>query len=126
MDIKQAIELVVVGFEGVGVMVLVIGTLLAFTVYVSSLLHPGNHSRAYQALRRDMGKAILIGLELLIAADIVRSVALDATFTSVGVLGLIVLVRTFLSWSLEVEINGTWPWQRARLPTPAPSETDEL
>ena len=125
MDIKQAIELVGVGFEGAGVMALVIGTLLAFIVYASSLLRPGNTSTAYQSLRRDLGKAILIGLELLVAADIVRSVALDATFASVGVLGLIVLVRTFLSWSLEVEINGTWPWQRARLPTPAPTETDD-
>jgi uncharacterized membrane protein len=126
MDIKQIIELVGVGFEGAGVMALVIGTLFAFTVYVSSLLRPGNTSAAYQVLRRDVGKAILIGLELLVAADIVRSVALDATFASVGVLGLIVLVRTFLSWSLEVEINGTWPWQRTRLSAPAPTETDEL
>jgi uncharacterized membrane protein len=126
MDIKHTIELIGVGFEGAGVMALVVGTLLASTVYVSSLFRPGNTSTAYQALRRDLGKAILIGLELLVAADIVRSVALDATFVSVGVLGLIVLVRTFLSWSLEVEINGTWPWQRARLPTPAHSETNEL
>ena len=125
MDIKQAMELVGVGFEGAGVMALVIGTLLAFTVYVSSLLRPGNTSTAYQALRRHLGKAILFGLELLVGADIVRSVALNATFASVGVLGLIVLVRTFLSWSLEVEINGTWPWQRARLPTPAPADPDE-
>ena len=125
MDIKHAIELVGVGFEGAGVMALVVGTLLAFTVYVSSLLRPGNTSTAYDALRRDLGKAILIGLELLVAADIVRSVALDATFASVGVLGLIVLVRTFLSWSLEVEIEGRWPWQRARLPTPAPADPDE-
>ena len=126
MNIKQAIELVGVGFEGAGVMALVIGTLSAFTVYVNSLLRRGKTSTAYHALRRDVGKAILIGLELLVAADIVRSVALDATFASVEVLGLIVLVRTFLSWSLEVEINGTWPWQRARLSTPAPTETDEL
>lgn len=123
MDIKQTIELVGVGFEGVGVMVLVIGTLIAFTVYISSLFRLGKTSTAYQALRRDLGKAILTGLELLVAADIVRSVVLDATFASVGVLGLIVLVRTFLSWSLEVEINGTWPGPRARLSTPDPTET---
>jgi uncharacterized membrane protein len=125
MEIKQTIELVGVGFEVAGVMALVIGTLLAFTVYVGTLLRPGDTSTAYQVLRRNVGKAILIGLELLVAADIVRSVALDATFVSVGVLGLLVLVRTFLSWALEVEIIGTWPWQHARLPTPAPRETDE-
>jgi uncharacterized membrane protein len=56
----------------------------------------------------------VLGLELLVAADIINSVAISPTFASVGVLGLIVLVRTFLSWVLEVEINGEWPWQRLR------------
>ena len=55
-----------------------------------------------------------VGLEFLVAADIIRSVAIDPTFQSVGVLGLIVLIRTFLSWSLVVEITGGWPWQRAQ------------
>ncbi len=126
MDIKHTVELVGGGFEVAGVIVLVIGTLFAFTVYLTSLLRRGNTPIAYHALRRGVGKAILMGLELLVAADIVRSVAIDPTFASVGVLGLIVLVRTFLSWSLEVEINGTWPWQRSRLREPAPSDTDEL
>jgi len=125
MDTKHAIELVGGGFEIAGVIVLVMGTLFAFTVYITSLLRRGNTSTAYPALRRDVGKAILMGLELLVAADIVRSVAIDPTFASVGVLGLIVLVRTFLSWSLEVEINGSWPWQRSRLQEPVPSDTDE-
>jgi uncharacterized membrane protein len=68
----------------------------------------------------------VIGLELLVAADIIRSVAVDPTFVSIGVLGLIVLIRTFLSWSLEVEINGSWPWQRARSASDAPADGSEL
>ena len=74
---------------------------------------------AYHDLRRDLGKAILVGLELLVAADIIRSVAIDPTFATVGVLGLIVLIRTFLSWSLEVEVNGRWLWQSSRSPNDA-------
>jgi uncharacterized membrane protein len=76
-------------------------------------------SVAYHDLRRDLGKAILVGLELLVAADIIRSVALDPTFATICVLGLIVVVRTFLSWSLELEVNGRWPWQSSRSPNDA-------
>ncbi len=101
MDIKHSIELIGFAFELAGVAVL-------------------GHLRLY------MGRSIVVGLELLIAADIVRSVAIDPTFTSVGVLALIVLVRTFLSWSLEVEINGEWPWQRSRLHKGEPANKDEL
>jgi len=61
--------------------------------------------------RRGLGRSILLGLELLVAGDIIRTVAIDPTFTSVGVLAVIVAVRTFLSWSLEVELQGRWPWQ---------------
>ena len=109
---KQIIELISASFEVAGVIVLVVGTLSAFTAYVSSLLRQGSTPTAYHALRQAVGKAILMGLELLVAADIIRTVAIDPTFLTVGVLGLIVLVRTFLSWSLELEIHGKWPWQR--------------
>lgn len=121
MDIKHSIDLVGIGFEVAGVLVLVFGTLFAGAVYIARALR--RERVAYQVLRRDLGKAILIGLELLIAADIVRSVAIDPTFVSVGVLGLIVLIRTFLSWSLEVEINGRWPWQHAQAQEPVPDDT---
>jgi uncharacterized membrane protein len=126
MDIKQIIELISVSFEVAGVMVLVIGTLYAFTAYTSGLLLRRNTPEVYHALRRDVGKAILMGLELLVAADIVRTVAIDPTFVTVGVLGLIVLVRTFLSWSLEVEINGAWPWHHSRLQQPASSDSGQF
>ena len=66
----------------------------------------------YQRYRHALGRAILLGLELLVAADIVRTVAFTPTMDSVLVLGLIVLIRTFLSWSLALELDGRWPWQR--------------
>jgi uncharacterized membrane protein len=114
MDFKYVTELIGTGFELVGVSVLVIGVVLAFIIFFKALSSRRNASAAYRGLRRDLGKAILVGLELLVAADIIRSVAIDPTFVTIGVLGLIVVIRTFLSWSLEVEINGRWPWQRPR------------
>lgn len=65
----------------------------------------------YGRLKASLGRALLLGLEILVAADVVRTVALEATLESVVVLGLLVLIRTFLSWSLVVEIEGRWPWQ---------------
>ena len=67
----------------------------------------------YHQLKVSLGKALLLGLEVLVAADIVRTVALEATLESVIVLGLLVLIRTFLSWALVVEIEGHWPWRQA-------------
>jgi uncharacterized membrane protein len=76
----------------------------------------GSRRRAdYQQLRRRLGEAILLGLEVLIIGDIVRTIIVDPTLDSVAVLGLIVVIRIVLSFSLEVEIDGTWPWSRWRL-----------
>jgi len=116
MNFKQVADLVGTAFELAGMAALVIGAALAFVIYIITLSRRRNASEAYRGLRRNLGKAIMVGLELLIAADIVRSVAIDPTFETVGVLGLIVGVRTFLSWSLEVEVNGRWPWQSSRSP----------
>ena len=113
MDFKRAADGVGTGFQVVGIAVLVIGALLAFVMYLKAL-HRRDTPMAYSDLRRDLGKAILVGLELLVAADIISSVAINPTFATVGLLGLIVLIRTFLSWSLEVEVNGRWPWQSSR------------
>ena len=115
MDFKQAADVVGTGFQVVGITVLVIGALLAFALYLKAVRRRETPT-AYSGLRRDLGKAILVGLELLVASDIIRSVAIDPTFATIGVLGLIVLIRTFLSWSLEVEVNGRWPWQSSRPP----------
>jgi uncharacterized membrane protein len=72
----------------------------------------GSRSR-YQRYRQDIGRAMLLGLEVLVAADIVRTVAFAPTMGSISVLAMIVVIRTFLSWSLALELEGRWPWQRA-------------
>jgi uncharacterized membrane protein len=87
-----------------------VAALLATAVLVHRLLtHRGE--AVYRLYRQSLGRAILLGLEFLVAGDIIRTVAVSPTFTSVGVLAVIVLVRTFLSFSLEVELEGRWPWQ---------------
>jgi uncharacterized membrane protein len=65
----------------------------------------------YESYKHQLGKALLLGLELLVAADVVRTVALEPTLKNVALLGLLVLIRTFLSWSLTIEMEGRWPWQ---------------
>jgi uncharacterized membrane protein len=99
----------------VGVVIIVIGAIIATAAFVRSL---GTRSLtdAYRLYRLSLGRGILLGLEFLVAGDIIRSVAISPSFESVGVLGLIVLVRTFLSFALEVELEGRWPWQRAADP----------
>lgn len=98
--------------EGAGILVIVIGAAIATGWFAIVLARRRPGIDAYRLYRQRLGQAILLGLELLVAADIVRSVAVEPTFASVGVLGIIVLIRTFLSWSLQLEIEGRWPWQR--------------
>lgn len=111
MSFDEAMELVVRGFEVGGVAILVVGSLAAFVSAGLSLQRVGGR-RAYEEARRNVGRAILLGLEFLIIADIVMTITVDATLESAAALGLIVLVRTFLSFSLEVELEGSLPWRR--------------
>ena len=105
-------------FEILGIVVIVIGAVVAIARYLfqcgSILTGSGNFSdsNAIASFRKTLGRSILTGLELLVAADIIRTVAVDPSIESVAVLGMIVLIRTFLSYSLEVEIDGKWPWQK--------------
>jgi uncharacterized membrane protein len=114
MDVRRPVEFVQFAFEAAGVLVLVLGATYASVTYGAAIVNRQPGSEGYQAVRQRLGRAILLGLEFLVAADIIRSVALDPSFASIGILGLLVVVRTFLSWSLEVEIDGVWPWQRSR------------
>lgn len=98
--------------DGVGVMIIVAGTVLASWNFL--LQGRGNWRNAYQDYRQDLGRAILLGLEFLVAGDIVRTVAVEPTMDRVLVLGLVVVIRTFLSTSLELELNGKWPWQMSK------------
>lgn len=126
MDFQYIITIIEKGFQLAGVVILIFGALVALLWAGTSLiLRRQGVSQAFRKLRAGLGRAILVGLELLVAADIIRSVAIDPTFQSVGVLALIVLVRTFLSWSLEVEITGAWPWQRSHSLPDAPNSPPE-
>lgn len=115
MEMRPIVDLAGTGFEVAGVAVLVLGAVVAAIRFAFDLIHKrAGGTKAYQSFREGLARAVMLGLEFLVAADIIRSVALEPTFESVGVLGLIVAVRTFLSWSLEVEITGHWPWYRSR------------
>jgi uncharacterized membrane protein len=106
-------EHVAQGFEALGAAILVVGVVWSFTLAVIAWRRGGSARRGYQALRRAFGATLLLGLEVLVAADLIRTVAVAPTLTNVLVLGLIVLIRTFLSFSLETEIEGVPPWRRA-------------
>ena len=96
--------------DGLGVLVLIVGALYSMTAFL--LRRQVGADDAYQSCRKNMGKAILLGLELLVAADIIRTVAVSPTIENVLTLGLVVFIRTFLSISLQVELEGRWPWRR--------------
>jgi len=117
MDFTSILDLVVHGFEVLGVSILVVGSVMALVVYAQDLGRI-DRSAAYKRLRGNIGRTILLGLEILIVADIVLTVTIDPTVESAVTLGIIVLVRTFLSFSLEIELDGVVPWRRRAFDTP--------
>jgi uncharacterized membrane protein len=108
-------------FEAIGAGVLVVG-LIWSVVVASRTWRTADGRRAYQVLRETFGAVLLLGLEILVAADLITTVAVAPTARNVAVLGLIVLIRTFLSVSLQVEIDGHFPWRRGRLNAVATEE----
>ena len=111
MDFDTAVEWVIRAIEVAGVAVLVTGCLIAVVAYARDVQRT-DRITAYKNLRGNIGRTILLGLEILIVADIVQTVAIDSTLQSAVALGVIVLVRTFLSFSLEIELDGVVPWRR--------------
>lgn len=111
LEFDQTVQWVGRGLDVLGIAIIVGGTVTAMIVYAIRFFRDSDRLDAYEQGRRSLGRAILFGLEVFIAGDIIRTVAISPTFQNVGVLGLIVLVRTFLSTTLEVEIEGRWPWQ---------------
>lgn len=109
---EDAMENVVRGFELAGVVVLTVGSVLAFARFVAELFRR-RPLEAYKGVRLGVGRAILLGLEILIIADIVQTITIDPTLESTIALGVVVLVRTFLSFSIEIELEGVVPWQRS-------------
>jgi uncharacterized membrane protein len=122
MNFTQWMETVTKLFELLGVGVILAGLLMA-TYQALVLIARGNGHLAYERVRATFGRSILLGLELLVAGDIIRTVAVDPTLNNLFVLGLLVIIRTFLSWSLEVEIDGRWPWQAAKAKQPKSPES---
>ena len=114
MDFQESMELVGQVIDAAGVAAIVIGAVAATIMAGRGLLRrePG----VYKEFRRFLGRSILLGLELLVAADIIKTVAVTPTLNDVAVLAAIVVIRTFLSWSLELEISGRWPWQKEEAP----------
>ena len=109
-DFEHWVSNVVKVIEVVGMAIMVIGSLIALTMGVVGACRTTTREASYERTRRDLGRAILLGLEVLIIADIVRTIVVEPTFESVLVLGAIVIIRIILSFSLEVEMTGTWPW----------------
>lgn len=105
------IEVAATAIEILAVLIIVVSIVYSVFRYALRGLRKVEDESPYRALKARLGHAMLLGLEILVAADIVRTVALEATLESVLILGLLVLVRTFLSWALDVEIEGRWPWQ---------------
>jgi uncharacterized membrane protein len=99
--------------ELAGVVIIVGGIILATLKFLRDVLRTRDWRSAYPHYRSDVGRGILLGLELLVGADIISTITAPLTFESVGLLAAIVAIRTFLSFSLETEIEGCWPWQRA-------------
>jgi uncharacterized membrane protein len=106
--VGQGLHVVGNGIEVFGVFVIVAG--IGWSTYL--YLQRRTSERVYEAYKIRVGRSLLLGLEVLMAADIVKTIALELTFTSLGVLAGLVVVRTFLSWTLVLEIEGRWPWQR--------------
>jgi uncharacterized membrane protein len=110
----EVVERIVQVIEAVGIAVLILGGLAAAVSWLQDIVSEEQRSGAYPRLRRKLARVILIGLEILLLADIIRTIVVSATVESVVILGLIVVIRILLSFSLEVEIDGAWPWNRWR------------
>jgi uncharacterized membrane protein len=106
---KESVEGIGLVIDGIGVLAIILGLMVATSRYAKGGFR---ETGGYRRFRQDLGRGILLGLEFLVAADIIRTVAVVPTLQGVLILGLIVLIRTFLSMALQVELDGRWPWQR--------------
>lgn len=109
-NIHQIIDYTAKGIEIIGILIIVVGAALALGRYLFKL--QGESFRSFKIIREELGRAILLGLEFLVAADIIATVVFDSTMEQILKLGLIVLIRTFLSFTLEIEIEGKFPWNQ--------------
>jgi uncharacterized membrane protein len=112
--VHATIETLAKVLEVCGVAIILIGVALASLKFLSEGRSSGDWRSSYERYRANLGRGILLGLELLVGADIIGTITAPLTMTSVALLAIIVLIRTFLSFSLETEIEGCWPWQRSK------------
>jgi uncharacterized membrane protein len=117
--LEGMIEYAALFIEILAVGIIVAGTIVATIAYAWMLVGGRGGLQSYEQYKVRMGRALLLGLEILVAADIVRTVALEPSLTNVAILGILVLIRTFLSWSLVVEIEHNWPWRLHEKESPA-------
>ena len=110
-DILSWIEIAALAIELLAVAIIIVAIFYSTIRYVVRTLTSPKTIGQYGQLKSNLGRSLLLGLEILVAADVIRTVALEATLQSVAVLGMLVVIRTFLSWALVVEIEGRWPWQ---------------
>jgi uncharacterized membrane protein len=108
----ELFKIAVIAFEAAAVVVMLIGSILFIGRFISGILRATERHKAYREFRQGFGRTLLLALDLLVAADIIMTVTLDLSFEALGMLGLLVLIRTFLHFILELEITGRWPWQR--------------
>lgn len=118
MEVKHIFEIVGVGFEFAGVAALTLGFVVALVAAGMAWRRAGSWTSGLRTLRETFSSVILLGLEILVAADLVQTVSSDPTLMDVAVLGIIVLIRTVLSFSLQVEMDGVAPWRRALVTGP--------
>jgi len=107
---RELMDWIGTAVDGIGVLLIVVGALIATWRFL--FRRQKGPTNSYSLYRQDLGRAILLGLEFLVAGDIIRTVVVSPTLDNVLVLGLIVLIRTFLSMALQLEVEGRWPWQR--------------
>jgi uncharacterized membrane protein len=110
--IREAIEVVSVAIEVLAIVIIVVGIVIGTVTFMRRSRRRWPDPDAYKVYKEQMAMALLLGLEILVAADIIRTVALEPTLNAIAALGLLILVRTFLSWALVVEQEGRWPWQQ--------------
>ena len=113
MDFKELISIAGYAIETIGVVVIIAGTAISSFRFLARY-RTAPEGQAYRIFRRQLGRSIILGLEFLIAGDIIRTVIVADTLANVAVLGLIILIRTFLSFTLHLEVEGHWPWSGAR------------
>ena len=110
----EIFKITVIAFETLAAAVLIIGATLSLVRFINASLRGSKGREEYQRFRQGLGRTLLLALDLLVAADIILTVIMDMSFEALGMLGLLVIIRTFLHFVLHLEVNGHWPWQEHR------------